>query len=171
MRLQKQSIGSRRPDLACVFASRHRGIALVDVMIGTVLLAIGLAVVISLTSRSLATQTDGEKRLTAAWLADELLNMVLVEGPIDYPKLYDCSSHFDGPFSEFEYDVNIEDLGPREPFRVTATVRWPSGRGYQQIQVGSMIADRGGDPTQEHRAPLNPIDREERYLDAEQQNQ
>lgn len=149
----------------------RRGIALVDVIIGSVLLAIGLAVVIALTTRSLAVQTDGEKQLTAAWLADELLNMVLVEGPDQYPKLYDTHDHFDGPFREFEYDLTIEDLGANEPMRVTATVRWPNGREFRQVQAQSLMAVRGGDPNQEHRDPLNPIDREERYLNNEDQQQ
>jgi hypothetical protein len=146
----------------------HRGVALVDVLIGAVLLAVGLAVVISLTTRSLAIQTDGEKQLTASWLADELLNLVLVEGPVEYPKLHDTNDRFGAPFDEFEYDVAIEDLGPAQPFRVTASVRWASGQGVRQIQAGTLIADRGGDPDLEHREPYEPVDREQRYLDKEE---
>ena len=91
-------------------ASRHQGIkasrarrgfALVDVIIGGVLLAVGLAVIISLNSRSLANQVDGERQLTASWLADELLSMVLVNGPVDYPKMNDTSGRFEPPFEEF----------------------------------------------------------------------
>ena len=148
-----------------------RGIALVDVIIGSVLLAIGLAVVISMTARAMAMQTDGEKQLTASWLADELLNMVLVEGPVEYPKLHDTSDRFDAPFDDYEFDVGIEDLGPYQPFRVTATIRWANGHGVRQIQAQTLIAERGGDPQMEHREPLDPIDREERYLSQQQQEE
>ena len=65
----------------------------------------------------------------------------------------------------------IEDLGPSEPMRVTATVRWPSGKGIAQVQAQTLIAVRGGDPDMEHREPLNPIDREERYQALEEQQQ
>lgn len=167
MRRQRSLVRNQRSDIACRVASR-RGIALVDVIIGSVMLAIGLAVVVSLTTRSLATQTEGEKQLTAAWLADELLSMVLVEGPVEYPKLYDANDRFDPPFDEFDYDVAIEDLGPSQPFRVTATVRWAGGRGIRQVQAQTLIADRGGDPELEHREPYEPIDREQRYLDREE---
>jgi hypothetical protein len=140
--------------------------ALIDVIVGGVLLAIGLSVVISLATRSLKTQTDGEKRLIASWLADELLTMVLVEGPVDYPKLYDNHGYCAYPFDEFEYDIDIEDRGVNATFRVTATVSWPSGADYQQIQVQTLIADRGGDPNQP-RAPAVPVDRAERWYELE----
>ena len=147
--------------------TRHRsGFALIDVIIGGVLLGIGLAVVITITTRSLHTQTNGEHRLVAAWLADELLNMVLVEGPIEYPQLYDTHGRFDPPFEAFQYDLDIEDNGLGEPFSVTAGIRWESGRGYSRIQVETLIAPRLGDPIQP-RAPIEPIDRESRYYDDE----
>src|SRR5688572_17688098 len=119
--------------------SRHRGMALIDVIVGGMLLAISLAVVISLATRSLAMQTDGEKRLIASWIADECLNMVLIEGPINYPRLYDNSATCDYPFDQFEYDIYIEDQGVNAPHRVTATVRWPSGTSYQEIKVQTLI--------------------------------
>lgn len=143
----------------------RRGIALLDVIVGTVMLAIGLAVVISLTSRSLVSQTDGEKRLVASWLADELLAMVVVEGPEDYPKLYDTSGRFAAPFAEYTYDLNIEYTGVITPFRVTATIGWASGDREQQIQVQTMIAPRREEVEEEEetlRAPSEPLDRETR---------
>jgi len=143
---------------------RHRGIALFDAIIGSMLLAVGLAVVISLTTRSLRTQSDGERQMTAAWLADEYLNMVLVEGPVDYPKLYDNSGYCEYPFEEFQYDVNIEDQGIHLPFRVTATIRWPGSSGERSVQVQTLISERGGDPNQP-RAPKEMVDRLARWDD------
>jgi hypothetical protein len=148
--------------------TRRRGIALVDVIIGSVILAIGLAVVISLTTRSLRTQTDGEKQLMASWLVDEFLTMVLVEGPINYPKLYDTNGTCEYPFEEFDYDVAIEDMGPHQPFRVTATVYWLGGTGERQVQAQTFISERGGDPYQP-RIPLEPVDRDARWNENEDQ--
>ncbi len=143
----------------------RRGVALMDVIIGSVMLAIGLSVVISLSSRSLASQTDGEKRVVAGWLADELLNMVLVEGPIDYPRMYDTDGYFDEPFEDFRYDVSIEYRGVFAPHRVTARVSWPSGNGWQDLAVQTMIMDRDDRELFLPREPLEPIDRERRYLE------
>ena len=57
---------------------RHRGVALMDAIIGGVMLGVGLAVVVSLASRSIAIQAQSQHLLTAAWLVDELLAVVLV---------------------------------------------------------------------------------------------
>lgn len=157
------SANSHSPRL-CRRTTRRRGVALIDVILGGVLLAIGLAVVITLATRSLKSQTDGEKRLIASWLADEFLSMVLVEGPVNYPKLYDNHGRCDPPFDEFEYDVDIEDQGLNAPFRVTATIHWPSGGGSKSVQVQTLIAERGGDPYQP-RAPLEPVDRLDRWYE------
>ena len=104
----------------------RRGIALMDVIVGGVILGIGVSAILSVTTRALARQTDGEKRLVAAWLADDVLNMVLVEGPIRYPKLYDSKGKFDPPFDEYLFDVDVEDLGASMPLRVTARISWPA---------------------------------------------
>jgi general secretion pathway protein I len=156
-----------------VGATRHartRGFSLVDVMIGSVMLAIGLAVIISLNSRSLANQVEGERQLTASWLADELLSMVMVDGPVDFPKLNDVSGQFEEPFEDFRYDVDIEDKGISEPFLVTALVKWDGAGGERKVQVQTLIAERGGEPG-EPRAPAEMIDREERWMEMEDDSQ
>jgi hypothetical protein len=138
-----------------------------DAILGGVILGIGMAVMLSLTSRSVAMQAQGQHQLVAAWLVDELLGMVLVEGPVAYPQLYATDGRFEAPFEDFEFDVAIDDIGLGLPFRVTATVRWPHGPGYHQVQAQTYIAQRLGDPLQP-RAPLEPIDRIARYYDDEE---
>lgn len=145
-------------------ARQRRGIALVDVLIGGVLLSIGLGVIISLSTRALRTQTDSEKLLTASWLADEFLNMVLIEGPVNYPKLYDSHGQCQPPFEVFEYDVMIEDQGLGVPLRVTATVYWEGAAGLRHVQVQTLISDRGTEPN-ELRAPYEPVDRVNRWYE------
>jgi hypothetical protein len=145
---------------------RRRGVVLMDVILAGLMLGAGLAVMMSLASRTLSQQAAGQKQVVAAWLADELLAMVLVEGPVFYPQLYPTNGRFDPPFEDFEYEVIIDDIGLREPMRVTALVRWAHGRGIRQIGAQTYIAERLGDPL-EPRAPLEPIDRLGRYYDDE----
>jgi hypothetical protein len=148
-----------------VRTNHHRGIALLDVIIGSIMLGVGLAVVISLSSRSLATQTDGERRLVASWLADELLNMVLVEGPVLYPRMYDTTGQFYPPFEEYYYEVDIRDTGVGQPYRVTATVGWNVGSGGgEYITIQTFIAERLGEQDQ-LREPKEFIDREQRHYE------
>jgi hypothetical protein len=141
--------------------------ALLEVVIAGVLLGVGLAVVLSLVSRSLASQGEGERQLTASWLVDELLSMVLVEGPALYPRLYDTSGRFAAPFDNFTFDIIIEDQGIYEPYRVTATVRWPQGRGVREVSAQTLIADRGQEP--EIREPAEAVDRMDRWYGEDEQ--
>ena len=160
-------------------ASRHQGIkssrrvrrgfALVDVILGGMLLAIGLASIISLATRALKSQTDGEKQMTAAWLCDEMLALVVVDGPVDYPRQHDTSGQFEFPFQEFSFDLEIVNQGVDLPYVVTATVSWPAGRGMRNVQVATLIADRKDDP-EETRVPEEPIDREERWYGEEEES-
>lgn len=144
----------------------RRGAALIDVMVGAIMLGIGLSVIISISSRSLAVQNDGERRMVAAWLADELLNHVLIEGPIDYRRNVDLRGEYAPPFDAYSFEVAIEDIGLNMPFRVTATISWPSGRSIQQIQVQTLLAEKHGDMFEEHRRePDVMLDREQWYYE------
>lgn len=145
---------------------RRRGFALIDVIVGGVMIGIGVTAMITITSRALTSQTEGEQILVASWLADELLNMVLVEGPDQYPKIHDTIGWFEEPFANFEYEVDIQDQGPRQPFRVIAYIRWPKMRGMREIAVETLIAIRLGEELVP-RMPIDILDRESRYFDDE----
>lgn len=139
----------------------RRGFALIDAVIGGIILAIGLAAILSLGARAISMQREGEVRIIAAHLADELLSTVLTEGPSDFLKLYDTFGGYDAPFRDFEYDVQLEDRGLGYPYRVTATIRHvPTGAEYV---VQTMIADREGDDPNPARAPTERLDREARH--------
>lgn len=145
----------------------RKGFALMDVLIGGVMLGIGLAVTLSIASRSITAQSNGEKQMTAAWLLDELLSMVLVEGPVEFSHVQATRGKFDPPFDNYEFDVNLEDLGVGQPFLVTATVRWVMGHSTRQVQAQTYIALRNDEPY-EDRLPLEPIDRISRWYDDEE---
>ena len=145
---------------------RRRGVALIDAVLGGVMLAVGLAVLLSLASRAVAMQTAGQKRIAAAWLVDELLSMVLVEGPDVYAQLHPMQGRFDPPFDAYSFNLDIEDIGLRKPMLVTATVRWPHGPGFREVQARTYMAQPQGEANRQ-RAPLEPIDRLGRYYDDE----
>jgi uncharacterized membrane protein YgcG len=140
-----------------------------DVILGGVLLSIGLAAVISLASRALKSQTDGEKEMSASWLCDELLALVVVDGPSNYSRLHDTNGQFDYPFTDFSYDLDIQSQGNDLPYVVTATVSWQGGGGPRNVQVQTIIADRKDDPN-ELRAPEEPIDRDQRWYGDQEEN-
>jgi len=144
---------------------RRRGMALVEALVGGVILGVGLAVLLGIASRSLTSQMGGERRLVAAWLADDVLNMVLAEGPETWPRLFDESSTFDAPFEEYAYEVIIDDLGRGNPYRVTAIVSWGDGD-RERIEVETLVAPRLGE--EEPREPEEELDREQRWFELEE---
>lgn len=137
----------------------RRGFALMEVVIAGMVLAIGLAAVLSLAARGLAMQQRGEREVAAAALLDELLSLVLAEGPEDFPKLHDLSGNCDEPWQDFEYELTIDAGGLGDPYEVLAIVRDPAGRSYR---VATRMAARGGEDPTPDRAPNVPLDRRAR---------
>ena len=120
---------------------KRSGVALVEVIVAGLILAAGLGSIFSLTGASMGTQTEGANRIVAAWLADSLLGMVITEGPSRYARRNADEGVFDAPFSAYEYEIRILDQGERDPFQVTATVRWGPGP-TDLVRVQTSVATR-----------------------------
>lgn len=146
---------------------QRRGIALIDAIVGGTILGLSIAVIASTVGRALQAQTDGEKRMTAAWLADELLSMVLVKGPEEYPRSFDTSGEFEWPFSNYSFEVDIEELGGGLPYKCSAQVFW-GNESNQSVFVETYIALRQEDDEAPPREPLERVDRDARYFDEEE---
>jgi hypothetical protein len=141
-------------------APRRRGFALMDCVVAGILLAVGLAAILSLGSRALSLQQRGEREIVAASLLDELLSDVLTEGPAEYARIHPLSGRFDEPFSEFDFELTIEDGSEGVPFKVRAEVRHASGNVYA---CETLVAAKLGENPDPQREPSEPIDRESRY--------
>lgn len=148
----------------------RRGIALVEVLVGGVILAIGLTTVISISGRSLKMQTDGEKRMTASWLADELLNLVVIEGPDEFSKRNETSGRFEAPFDQYTFQVEITTPSAiGVPHFVSAAVGWdaPSDPFVRVDTLIAMRQYREEDDKRDEREPYEPLDRDARLYEAE----
>ncbi|MBU3728498.1 MAG: hypothetical protein FGM37_04525 [Phycisphaerales bacterium] len=135
----------------------RRGFALIEVVIAGIVLAIGLSAVVSVAARALADQQRGEHAVAAAALLDGLLGQVLVDGPIDYPRLHGTNGRCPDPWEDFEYEIRIEEANPGDACDVLAIVRDPTGREYR---CATRIAPRMGDEPNPDRQPPEPVDRE-----------
>lgn len=138
----------------------RRGFALIEVVIAGIVLAIGLSAVVSVAARALADQQRGEHAVAAAALLDGLLGQVLVDGPVEYPRINGTSGRCPDPWEDFEYEIQIEEVNPGDACAVLAIVRDPNGREYR---CATRIAPRIGDEPNPDRAPPEPVDREERW--------
>lgn len=135
----------------------RRAFALMEVVIAGIILAIGLGAIMSLAARALMDQQRGERAVMAAALLDELLASVLVEGPEEWPKSHDLSGQCDAPWSDFEFQINIEKAESGAPCDVLAIVRDPVGR---EFRCATRIALRLGDDPNPDRRPSEPVDRQ-----------
>lgn len=150
---------TRRQRARSAHATR-RGWALVDVIIGGVILAIGLAAVIGLSQRSLAMQQRAEREIVAAQLLDGLLNEVLATGPVEWLMTQPTDGRCDEPFDDWEWSLAIVKQGLGDPYRVTAVVTDGTGSEYM---VDTLMAPNLSEEEEPERAPATPIDRQERY--------
>lgn len=137
----------------------RRGFALVDAIVGGILLGLALVSIIGMTGSALSAQAKGEQLATAAALADERLNLVLTTGVEGYSSVFPMKGACDAPFEEFSYEVTVVSRGDSDPFIVKAEIRWQSGGRAQSLAVETLIAPRVGDDPDPDRKPLEGVDR------------
>lgn len=139
------------------------GTALIDIVVATVLLGICLAAMITIVTRALSSQTDGEQIQTAANLIDEQLNLVLMRGADSYASRYSAEGVCDPPFDSYRYHLDISGGTSGTPYLVRCTVFWPSALGERSAAVETLIAPRLGDNPDPDRTPTETLDRNALY--------
>ncbi|MEE2908461.1 MAG: hypothetical protein VX527_11605 [Planctomycetota bacterium] len=143
---------------------RRRGIALFEVILAAIMLGIGLSIALSLGAAALARQGLGERNMVAAWLADEQMGLVVMEGPQQFLRTHPTSGIYAPPFDEYSYEVEVQHISDWEPYLVTVVIAWDGGDRHFDLQ--SEIAPRQGEPEEyDNRRPLEPIDREAIYYE------
>ncbi len=145
--------------------TRHRhlarpGVMLVDAIVGTVLLGIALAVMLSMLSRAISSQTRGEELQNAAMLLDEQLNLVLARGPDSYGKQFPLEGPCEAPFPNYRYKLTIDGGQSGEPYRVVAVVSWMNGGRERSASCETLIAPRLGDQPDPPRRPDETVSRD-----------
>lgn len=138
---------------------RRRGFALVDAIVGGILLGMALTAVIGLTGSAISAQVRGEQLQTAAALADERLNLILATGPESYPGVFPIKGQCDPPFEEFSFEVTLSPQGEGNAYLARADIRWSAGGKPQSLGVETMIAPRVGDDPDPDRKPAETQDR------------
>ncbi len=138
----------------------RRGWALVDVIVGGVILGIGLAAVVSIAERSLAMQQRSERELVAAQLLDGLLAEVLAVGVVEWSLASPTAGSFEPPHEQWAWELDIDKQGLGDPYRVVAVARDRNGA---EFRVETLMAPRPEGFEEPDRMPEAPIDRQARY--------
>ena len=124
---------------------RSGAFALIDCIVATVLLGVGLTVMIGLASNALSSQATGERLTTAAMLADEQLQLVLARGPDGYAQRYAASGACDAPFTDYQYKLTFGGGGsPGDPYQISCTISWKFGGAERTISIDTLVAARTG---------------------------
>jgi hypothetical protein len=125
------------------FSDFRRAFALVDVLVGTVLIGICLSVIVGLGGRAVASQRLGEEIATAANLADEQLQLLLARGPDDYAKRFSLEGACEPPFESYHYKLLISGGSTNKPYDVSCTISW-KGASSQSLRIDTLMASRLG---------------------------
>jgi hypothetical protein len=133
-------------------------------MLAALMLGVGLAVTLSIASTALQAEQTGERRLTASWLADETLAMVLAVGPRTYMLSEPMDGTFEPPFDRFDWVLELNQPSDWEAWEATATVTWQDRGGPLAVSIDTRIASRQGEVSDDpyNWKPIEPLDREER---------
>jgi hypothetical protein len=140
-------------------AVARRGVVLVDVIVGAVILGVALAVMIGILGRSVSAQAEGEQLEHAADLLDEQLSLVLVRGPDDYASRFPLEGECDPPFQNFRYRLTFNSPPAGRPYEVRAEVSWVSAGRPHVASVATLIAPRLGDEPDPIRQPDAVVER------------
>lgn len=136
----------------------RRGVALIDAIIGAVVLGVALTAIIGLGGQAVRSQAMGEELQMAAMLADEQINLVLARGPDDYAKTYPAKGPCEEPFQRFEYELTFSG-GVGAAFNVRCTITWNNGSEKRSLVVDTLVASRPGDDPDPIRQPETPVER------------
>jgi hypothetical protein len=134
--------------------------------VGGILLAVGLAAILSLGARAMNLHQRGEREIIAAALLDDYLSTVLADGPKEFPDLHEMRGTCDAPFEDFDFLIEIDEGNSGVPYKVAVTVQH-TGTGDAWV-IETYIAAKLGDDPDPVRTPPEPIDREQRYREQEE---
>lgn len=136
----------------------RKGFLLIEAVVGTIVLGIALAVIVGLAGRSIGAQREGESLQIAAMLADEQLSNILVFGVDQYSSRFRTRGQCEAPYANYAFELKFTGGQGLEPYRVTCTISWTSGRTPRSIAVETLMSpQRGEDP---ERRPEEVISRD-----------
>lgn len=142
-----------------ITSPQRRGFMLLDAIVATVILGIALSVILGLGSLAIASQSRGEQEQVAAMLIDEQLELLLAVGPEEYAAVFDARAQAPAPFENYQFDIDIEALGGRDPYLVTAVVTWQHAGRERSLTVETMVAPRLGEEPDPDRRPQESLGR------------
>ena len=117
-----------------------RGMTLIEVLVATVILGLGVTGLLSAATLAMRNQTRSEQRLAALYVAQERLAEVEMVGPHVYQLGKPASGTSDMGGQTYRWNVQIEQQLAGELFSVQVEVTW-SGRSAGSVQLATLLND------------------------------
>ena len=138
-----------------------RGFALVDAVVGGILLSLVLMTTISMVGRSVSEQRRGERTADASRLADETLELLAGVGPDRFPDVVGMRGVYEEPFDGYEYEVELDTLGGREGlYLARVEVFWEgAGETDRSVIVETLVSVARGEFVEGERQPASTVQR------------
>lgn len=136
----------------------QRGFLLIEAVIGTIVLGVALAVIVGLAGRSIGAQREGESLQIAAMLADEQLSNILVFGVDQYSSRFPTRGACEAPYANYSFELKFTGGQGLEPYRVSCTISWSSGRTPRSMMVETLMSPQRGEEPE--RRPEEVISRD-----------
>lgn len=114
-----------------------RGFTLIEMIVATILLFVGVvATVMCISAATKSTSIAGEYT-SAALLAQQ--RIAEIEASVDQISPGEQQGQFDGEYSSYSWQQNIETDNTNPVYKVTLTIQWPSGVTTRRAQFVTYI--------------------------------
>ncbi len=136
------------------------GVILVDILVAAVVMGVALAVLVGMAGRAMSSQLQGEKLATAAMLADEQLNLIMMRGPDNYGGRFGLEGTCDEPFKDYRYKIEFTgQASGGDPYEVSATILWNESGREKSVVVETMMSPRIATEPDPDRKPPKKVER------------
>jgi Tfp pilus assembly protein PilV len=120
---------------------RYGGFTLIEALLASLILAIGVVVICGITQRCLRDNQRGMEYEVAQRLLDECLDTVVVRGVGEYRSKGPVSGDFGTRHPGYRYQVELTPAGTSGLYRVTATINWGTADQPAKAQATTLLYD------------------------------
>ncbi len=136
-----------------------RCFVLLDALVATVVMGVALAGIMTLSAAAVRSQTMGEQMQIASMIADERLELLVALGPEGYRAEFPRRDRADEPWSNYEWELDVEPGAAGDPYCATVTVTWTHAGSVRTVSVDTLVAPRLGNEPDPDRRPQESLGR------------
>ncbi len=122
----------------------RQGFTLVEILVSSLILAVGAVIVCHLANQCLINTTEGIRYAHGYRLLDEALNKVASGKIRELADLKTIEGDFEPRYPNYRYRIEIVRADQIDLYRVRASVLWKEGSNEYNVQAETLFYDLGG---------------------------